>query len=106
MKHGKNDTTITGLQVAWMIYNYFKTEGHMSQVYGLNDLTGLTWYWDNRMIDCLQQWDFILDHLEGDTLITLHANSEKTLRDLLFRQVEKSVALAEDIAHYKRVGKR
>ena len=84
----QNDTTITGLQVAWMIYDYFKTEDHMSQVYGLNDLTDLTWYGDNRMLDFLQQWDFILDHLEGDTLSTLHANGGKTLRDLLFRQVE------------------
>ena len=88
-----------------MVYDYFKTEDHMSQVYGLNDLTDLTWYGDGRMLDFLQQWDFILDHLEGDTLITLHANGEKTLRDLLFRQVEKSTALAEDVAHYKRVGK-
>ena len=84
----QNDTTITGLQVAWMTYDYFKTEDHMSQVYGLNDLTDLTWYGGNRMLDCLHQWDFILDHLEGDTMITLHANGEKTLRDLLFRQVE------------------
>ena len=49
----QNDTTITGLQVAWMIYDYFKTEDHMSQVYGLNDLTDLTWYGDNRMLDFL-----------------------------------------------------
>ena len=33
-------------------------------------------------------------------------NGGKTLRDLLFRQVEKSAALAEDVAHYKRVGKQ
>ena len=89
-----------------MIYDYFKTEDHMSQVYGLNDLTDLTWYGDNRMLDFLQQWDFILDHLEGDTSTTLHANGEKTLRDLLFRQVEKSASLAEEVAHYKRVGKQ
>ena len=88
-----------------MIYDYLKTEDHMSQVYGLNDLTDLTWYGDNLMIDFLQQWDFILDHLEGDVLSTLHANGEKTLRDLLCRQVEKSAAMAEDVAHYRRVGK-
>ena len=62
----------------------FKTEDHMSQVYGLNDLTDLTWYGDNRMLDFLHQWDFILDHLEGDTLATLHANGEKALHDLRF----------------------
>merc|ERR1712026_268457 len=78
----------------------------MSQVYGLHDLTDLMWYVDNRMLEFLAQWDFILDHLEGDTVVTLHANGEKTLRDLLFRQVEKSSALSEDVAHFKRVGKK
>ena len=46
---------------------------------------------------------FILDHLEGDTLATLHANGDTTLRELLFRQVEQSPALADDVDHYKRV---
>ena len=99
----KMNTTITGLQVAWMIYDYFKTDDHMSQVYGLHDLTDITWFGDNRMLDFLQQWDFVLDNIEGDTRSMLYANGEKTLRDLLFRQVEKSAALAEDVAHYKRV---
>ena len=100
----KRNTTITGLQVTWMIYDYFKTDDHMSQVYGLHDLTDIPWFGDNRMLDFLQQWDFVLDNIEGDTRNMLYANGEKTLRDLLFRQVEKSAALAEDIAHYKRVG--
>ena len=72
----------------------------------LRILTDLMWYVDNSMLEFLAQWDFILDHLEGDTLETLHANGDKTLRDLLFRQVEKSPALADDVAHYKRVGIR
>ena len=55
------------------------------------------------MLDCLHQWDFVLENIEGDTQIMLYANEETTLRDLLFRQVEKSAALAEDVAHFKRV---
>eukprot|EP00974_Lingulodinium_polyedra_P109420 10587568-Lingulodinium_polyedra.AAC.1 len=47
----------------------------------------------------MAQWDYISDHLEEEV-------SDKTLRDLLFRQAEKSKVLAEDLAHYKRVGKR
>ena len=65
-----------------------------------------SWYGDHRMLEFLAQWGFILDHLEGDTAATLHANGDRTLRDLLFRQVEKSASLAEDVAHYKRVGKQ
>ena len=30
----QKDTTITGLQVAWMIYESSKTEDHMRQVHG------------------------------------------------------------------------
>eukprot|EP00974_Lingulodinium_polyedra_P115057 11142226-Lingulodinium_polyedra.AAC.1 len=47
----------------------------------------------------MAQWDYIIDHLEEEV-------TDKTLRDLLFRQAEQSKVLAEDIAHYKRVGKR
>ena len=75
----------------------------MSHVYGFNDLTDLSWYGDGRMLEFLAQWEFILDQLEGDTLETLHASGDNTWCDLLFRQVEKSPTLAEDVAHYKRV---
>ena len=99
----KKDTTITGLQTAWMIYDYFKTDDHLSEVYGLHDLIDLNWYGDHRMLDFLHQWDFVLDNIEGVTQTTLFQNGEKSLRDILFRQVEKSTVLSEDIAHYKRV---
>ena len=56
-----------------MIYEYFKTEEHMSQVYGFNDITDLMWYGDNRMFEFLAQWEIMLDHIEGDTIQTLHA---------------------------------
>eukprot|EP00974_Lingulodinium_polyedra_P036191 3470233-Lingulodinium_polyedra.AAC.1 len=41
----------------------------------------------------------MFDHLEEEV-------SDKTLRDLFSRQVEKSKVVAEDFAHYKRAGKR
>ena len=63
----QNDTTRTDLQVVWPVYTDFKTEAHMSQVYGFNGLTGMMWSGDHRMLDFLAQWDFILGHLEGDT---------------------------------------
>ena len=77
----------------------------MSQVYSFTDLTSLQWYGDDYRSDFLTQWGFIIEHLEEDTFNMLNTQGEKTLRDLLFMQVEKSVALAEDVAHYKRVGK-
>ena len=35
------------------------------------------------------QWDFILDHLEGNMLQTPHANGDKAVRGILFRHVEQ-----------------
>ena len=49
------------------------------------------------MRDFLTQWDFIVDHLEEWV-------STKALRDLMFRQLDKSTASVEDMAHYKRAG--
>ena len=69
----------------------------MSQVYGIHDLTDLNWYGDNRMLDFLSQWDFIIDHMEEDI-------SMRAWRDLLYRQMDKATALADDMARFKRVG--
>eukprot|EP00974_Lingulodinium_polyedra_P132293 11221163-Lingulodinium_polyedra.AAC.1 len=64
-----------------MVYDYFRTEDRVSQVYGFNDLTDLNWYGDDRVLEFMAQWDYIIDHLEEEV-------SGKTLRDLLFRQAE------------------
>ena len=77
-----NNSTITVLQAAWMVYDYYKTEEHMSQVYGFSDLSDLMWYGDDNMLAFLSQWDFIISHLEDPGV------SDKCLRDMLFRQVE------------------
>ena len=70
-------TTITGVQVACMIYNHFKTEDHMSQVYGFNDMADLNWYSDTRMAEFLAQWGFILENIEPAIVATLTANGER-----------------------------
>eukprot|EP00974_Lingulodinium_polyedra_P008226 783136-Lingulodinium_polyedra.AAC.1 len=56
-------------------------------------------YGDDRMLEFMAQRGYIIDHFEAEV-------TDNALRDLLFRQAEKSKVLAEDIAHYKRVGKR
>ena len=63
----------------------------MSKVYGFNDIADITWYGDSAMTDFLTQKDHLVKSLE-ETM------SETAMRDVLFRQVEMSTALAEDIA--------
>ncbi len=38
------DKTITGRQVAWLIYDWFKTEALLDVVFGFADIVALTWY--------------------------------------------------------------
>ncbi len=56
--------TITGRQVAWLIYDWLKTEAHMSLVFGFADLVALTWWGDGFMEDWLRQWDHIVENRE------------------------------------------
>ena len=49
------------------------------------------------MLDFLAHWDYILENMDQSL-------SDKTLRDIIFQQCSKSTALAEDLAHYRRVG--
>ena len=55
-----------------MIYEYFKTEDHMSTVYGYNDVSDLEWMGGRKKQDFCNYWDHIMDNLEED----LSANLE------------------------------
>ena len=69
----------------------------MATAYGYNDLTDIQWMGDNNVSDFIHYWDHIVDNLEDRQNI-----SDKVLRDMLFKQMDKSKVFAEDIAHYKR----
>ena len=80
-----------------MLYDYFKTSEHMSQVYSYSHLIELQWYGDHRIADFLRSWDMIWDNLEErDTL------PDSCKRDLFAKQVEQSSVLKTEFTHYKR----
>ena len=91
-------TTLAGRQVAFLIYEYFKTEDHMSIVYGYNDVSDLEWLGDRKKQEFCDLWDHIMDNLEEEL-------SSKAKRDLFARQIAKSEDLREDYAHFKRLDK-
>ena len=59
-----------------MIYDWFKTDAHMRQMYGYQDLSAHTWHGDEQMEAWLAQWDYICANLEDNI-------GEKTLRDIM-----------------------
>ena len=48
----------------------------MGQIHGYNDLSGLSWFGGERMVEFLEQRDFSIDHLEEDTCVALHGQGQ------------------------------
>ena len=46
---------LTGRQVAWMLYDYFRTDDHMSLMYTCNELHAMNWHGDERMEEYLME---------------------------------------------------
>ena len=49
--------------MAYLIYDYFKTEDHMSTVYGFNDVSDLEWMGDRKKQEFCDHWDHIMGNL-------------------------------------------
>ena len=65
MEAYKDDATLTGRQIVHMIYDWFRTDAHMSTFFSFNDLSNLVWLGDKLgdMEKFLQNWDHILEHM-------------------------------------------
>ena len=87
----ENGTSISGREVIYLIYQWFATDEYMSTVYGLHDLTEGDK--PSEMQRFLQYCDNILKSLEDRTAV-----NDKSMRDLLYRQVKKSTVLKEGVA--------
>ena len=62
----KHNTCVTGRQIAHVVYDWFRTDRHVSQVFGFADLTDIQWKEDKprEMQDFLGLWDHILENIE------------------------------------------
>ena len=62
----KANSTLTGRQIVRMIYDWFRTDAHMSTYFSFNDLQTLAWLGDKPadMEKLLQNWDHILEHVQ------------------------------------------
>ena len=80
-----------------MVHDWFRTDAHMSLVYGHADLMEIPWMGDRAqdMQKFLGVWDNVLDNLTEGL-------SDMVKRDLLYRRMQLSNALKEDLAHFRR----
>ena len=93
----EKNSMLTGRQVVHMIYEWFRTDSHMVMVYNFTDLNTLAWKGDAKIHEFLDQWDHLIDNMDP-----LNSVSDITYRDILYKQLEKSAVLKEDMAHYRR----
>ena len=90
----KHDVTLTGRQIAWMIYHHFKISETELQALDETDLMSLTLQRDNlRAFD--QAWDEILLNIEEEP-------KEKMLELLYRTQLEQSSEIQNALALYEQ----
>ena len=75
----KSNNCITGRQVLHMVYDWLRTDEHMSVMYGHVDLLEIPWMGDraNDMQKLCNCWDNVLDNMQ-------EALSDIVKRDLLY----------------------
>jgi hypothetical protein len=93
----KDNRTLTGRQIAWMIFESFRTSSHMSTVYTINDLQSLEWRGDAKMAEFLSVFKNFRENMDPDSQI-----GPKALRDLLVPLLNQSTVLAPDMAEFRR----
>ena len=86
---------LKGRQVMWLILDFFKTNRDMSEVYNIQDLTGLPWLGDNRMHQFKVLWESMATRMSSEL-------SDNMLSELLCHKMEDSKVLADDLAYYHR----
>jgi hypothetical protein len=89
-------TTLKGRQVYFMLLRYYTTTERLDLVYSIEHLSKLSWVGDNEMHTFRDTWDNILCNMVDNL-------AEISKRDLLFRKMEGSKELSEDMAHYRRL---
>ncbi len=88
---------LSGRQMGWLCFNWFKTEDNMSNIYSYNHLAEIKWFGDHRITEFLRIWDQIWKSLPNSKQIP-----DEVKRDLFAERVKESKVLKEDYAHYCR----
>eukprot|EP00919_Chromeraceae_sp_WS-2016_P013510 GHVR01031733.1.p1 GENE.GHVR01031733.1~~GHVR01031733.1.p1 ORF type:complete len:714 (+),score=95.88 GHVR01031733.1:463-2604(+) len=86
---------LKGRQIAWLLFTFFKRNPKMRVFYSVTDLAKLDWMGDKNIHRFLMTWRLLISQMQT----TLPADE---LIEILLQKVEKSIVLAQDIAHFYR----
>jgi hypothetical protein len=86
---------LKGRQIAWLLFTFFKRNPKMGVFYSVTDLAKLDWMGDKNIHRFLMTWRLMTSQMQT----TLPADE---LTEILLQKVEKSIVLAQDVAHFYR----
>jgi hypothetical protein len=92
-------TTLTGRQVVYMIYEWFRNdEDSLSVVHSFKDLNDLKWMGDDQMDRFNNLWDTVVHNFEGHEDVPA-----KVIRDMFHERWSQSKVLKGDVEYYERL---
>ena len=94
-KHGR---ALKGRQALLIVYRYYNIDEDLGVAYATVDLMNVTWKGDPKMEAFLNDWTMVLGGIKEPPPADL-------VETLFYRQMKKSTALREDVAHYERAEK-
>jgi hypothetical protein len=86
---------LKGRQIAWLLFTFFRRNPKMGVFYSVTDLAKLDWMGDKNIHRFLMTWRLMTSQMQT----TLPADE---LTEILLQKVEKSIVLAQDVAHFYR----
>ena len=89
---------IRGRQLLWMVYRYNATDEDLGALYDFNDLNSVTFTKDKEITQFITNWDMVLAALNEPV-------ADRIKEQTFLRELRKSSAMREDIAHYDRCDK-
>ena len=85
---------LKGRQLVWLVHDWFKLNADMKPLYGLQEITDLKWYGDERIFEFLEFWRQVVEN----NAIEL---TTKALSVILVEKMSPSKALAQDVAYWR-----
>ena len=76
---------------------FFIDDSDLGQLHGYMDLVGCKWMGDDKMVPFLAAWEYLEEMVPDDDV------RETSRRDILRKHMEKSKALEQDMAYYRRL---
>ena len=82
--------------MVWLVHDWFRLNPEMRQVYGLQAISDLLWYGDDKIAEFLDMWKKITTNNTVDLTEAQKAN-------ILVEKMDKSKVLVHDVSYWRRL---